>query len=79
MFETETVNELIELEMTLNRWGMCINRVPVSRFRRELRKWIRHIENTGAPVIITQRFGPDVIFTKVAAVQKAVDTSFESA
>lgn len=40
-------------------------RVPASKFRRELRKWLRHIDRTGESVVITQRFGADLLFMKV--------------
>ena len=40
-------------------------RVPSSKFRRELRKWLQHIDRTGEPVVITQRFGPDLICIKL--------------
>ena len=68
----KTVNSQAELEILLDKWEMPIFRVPASRFRRELRKWVRYIEKTGMPIIITQRFGPEVVFMKV------VDTSSES-
>lgn len=35
--------------------------VPQTRFRRELKKWLRHIDKTGDTIRITQRFGPDLI------------------
>ena len=72
MSETKTVNGPAELEILLDKWEMPMIRVPVSKFRRELRKWVRYIEKTGMPIIITQRFGPEVVFMKV------VDTGSES-
>jgi len=68
----ETANGTAELEMLLDKWEMPMIRVPVSKFRRELRKWARYVEKTGRPVIVTQRFGPEVVFMKV------VDTGSES-
>ena len=70
--EMKTVNGPAELEILLDKWEMPMFRVPVSKFCRELRKWIRYVENTGMPIIVTQRFGPEVVFMKV------VDTDAES-
>jgi|AntAceMinimDraft_6_1070360.scaffolds.fasta_scaffold264678_1 prevent-host-death family protein len=41
-----------------------LQRVPVSKFRRELRKWLRIVERTGEPIVITQRNGPELVLMK---------------
>jgi prevent-host-death family protein len=39
-------------------------RVPVTKFRREMRKWLRLVDKTGEPIIITQRNGPELVLVK---------------
>jgi prevent-host-death family protein len=41
-----------------------LQRVPVSKFRRELKKWIRIVDRTGDPIVITQRNGPELVLIK---------------
>jgi prevent-host-death family protein len=40
--------------------------IPVSRFRREFRKWIKYVENTNQPVIISTRNQGDYVFVPVS-------------
>jgi prevent-host-death family protein len=61
-----------------------ITRVPASKFRREMKKWLRYVEEHEM-IVITQRNGPDLVCINentyqnlVVLFQKLVDKRPES-
>ena len=52
-------------------------KVPVSKFRREMRKWLRVVEEVGS-IVITQRNGPELVCVKHDLYEKLVDKHSES-
>jgi PHD/YefM family antitoxin component YafN of YafNO toxin-antitoxin module len=40
-------------------------KVPTSRFRREMRKWMRYVEQKNEPVVITHRSHQSVVFVPI--------------
>jgi prevent-host-death family protein len=52
-------------------------KVPASRFRREMRKWLRYVEEHDM-IVITQRNGPDLVCVRYDLYEKMVDMTPES-
>jgi prevent-host-death family protein len=51
------------LELGDQRIMNDVARVPASKFRREMRKWLRYVEEHEM-IVITQRNGPDLVCLK---------------
>jgi prevent-host-death family protein len=52
-------------------------RVPASKFRREMKKWLRYVEEHEM-IVITQRNGPDLACVRHDLYEKMVDKHSES-
>jgi prevent-host-death family protein len=57
----------------LRNWQANLKKVPASKFRREMKKWLRIVEQTGEPIIITHRNLPSVVLMPVSLFEKMVD------
>ena len=55
-----------------------LKKVPTSKFRREMKKWLRMIEQTGEPIVITHRNLPSVVLMPISLFEKYVDICPES-
>ena len=54
-----------------------VTRVPASKFRREMKKWLRYVEEHEM-IVITQRNGPDLACVRHDLYEKMVDKHSES-
>jgi len=54
-----------------------VMRVPSSKFRREMKKWLRYVEEHDM-IVITQRNGPDLVCMRADLYEKMIDTGTES-
>lgn len=42
-----------------------LEKVPTSKFRREMKKWLRHVEETNEPIVITHRSKESVVLVPI--------------
>ncbi len=52
-----------------------VTRVPASKFRREMKKWLRYVEEHEM-IVITQRNGPDLVCVRVPSMIKGLKADF---
>ena len=50
-----------------------LKKVPTSKFRRETKKWLKIVEQTGEPIVITHRNFPSVVLMPISLFEKMVD------
>jgi prevent-host-death family protein len=51
-----------------------LKKVPTSKFRREMKKWLRYVEETNEPIIITHRSKESVVLVPIKYLEELVDT-----
>jgi prevent-host-death family protein len=51
-----------------------LKKVPTSKFRREMKKWLRYVEETNEPIIITHRSKESVVLVPMKYLEELVDT-----
>jgi prevent-host-death family protein len=50
-----------------------LKKVPTSKFRREMKKWLRYVEETNEPIIITHRSKESVVLVPIKYLEELVD------
>lgn len=51
-----------------------LKKVPTSKFRREMKKWLRYVEKTNEPILITHRSKESVVLVPMKYLEELVDT-----
>lgn len=49
-------------------------KVPASKFRREMKKWLRYVEETNEPIIITHRSKESLVLLPIKYLEELVAT-----
>lgn len=49
-----------------------LKKVPTSKFRREMKKWLRYAEETNEPIVITHRSKESVVLVPIKYLEELV-------
>jgi prevent-host-death family protein len=49
-----------------------LKKIPASKFRREMKKWLRYVEETNEPIIITHRSKESVVLLPIKYFEELV-------